>query len=276
MYQSNTRNNQVSPMPQSTRFDDAGLTLRAEPLNDAQGPLRLVWLHGWAHSRENTRTIAESLSPLGETWILDLPGHGEAPVPATASAPADFARLVAAWLATQPPTPTVIIGHSLGFRVAIHMAHQKVPSVRALVSLAGAGVPRALSPRQHLRRKLIRWALKFGKLLKPFVGEGPLNQLRQRFGSTDYNNVAPALRPTFLAAVNDNVTSLCPHINLPVLLVYGEADTETPPSVAHAFQKLLPQAHLHMLPHQSHNSLLAGGRHVVAPLIRRFLEGLPT
>lgn len=260
-------------MPQSTRFEYAGATLRVEPLTEAQGPIRLVWLHGWGQSREGLRAIAESLTAVGESWIIDLPGHGEAPLPPEPYSPAHYARLVAAWLATQPPCPTLIIGHSLGFRVAIHLAHMQTATVVGLVSLGGAGVPRTLTSKQQARRRLIKLLLRAAKGIKPFLGEGPLNRLRQKFGSTDYLNVTSDLRPTFLAVVNDDVSALCPQIIMPTLLVYGETDTETPPSVAFRFQQLLPQAQLYLLPHQTHYSIVQGGRHVVAPLIRTFANG---
>jgi len=262
-------------MPQSARFEYQGATLRVEPLTDAQGPLRLVWLHGWGQSREALRPLAESLLSEGECWLIDLPGHGEAPNPPQAYSPAHYAGLVSAWLATLPSQPTIILGHSVGFRVAVHMVSQHTVPLTALVSLAGAGVPRALSPKEQLRRKYVRLAIKAAKLIKPYLGEAPLQRLRQAFGSTDYLQVSEALRPTFLAVVNDNLTSLCGHVNLPILLIYGDAYTETPPSVAHKFQGLFAQAELHLLPPQTHYSLLQGGRHVVAPLIRAFLKKLP-
>ena len=261
-------------MPQSIRFEHNAATLRAEPLTEATGPVRLVWLHGWGQSREGLRAIAESLVHAGESWILDLPGHGEAPNPPEPYSPAKYAKLVAAWLATQPACPTIILGHSLGFRVAIHLAAQKTPGLIGLVSLAGAGVPKILSPKQAVRRKYVQLLIKLGKGLKPILGDMPLNRLRQRFGSTDYLNVSPDLRPTFLAVVNDNVANLCPEISLPTLLIYGESDTETPPSVGERFRSLLPQAQLHLLPHQTHYSIVAGGRHVTAPLIQQFLRTL--
>ncbi len=261
-------------MPQSIRFEHNGATLRAEPLSEALGPIRLIWLHGWGRSREAMRPIADSLSNVAESWLIDLPGHGEAPNPPSAYAPADFAHLLAAWMATQPACPTIIIGHSLGFRVAVHLAHQNTPSLVGLVSIAGAGVPKILSGKQAARRRSVRTFIRMAKLLKPFVGDAPLNRLRQTFGSTDYLNVSTDLRPTFLAVVNDNVSAICPQVGLPTLLVYGSADTETPPSTGETFRKLMPQAHLHVLPHQTHDSLIAGGRHVVAPLIRTFLQGL--
>lgn len=261
-------------MPQAARFESHGATLRAEPLTEAVGPVRLVWLHGWGQSREAVRSLAESLVAVGESWILDLPGHGEAPNPPEAYSPVLYARLVADWLATQPACPTIILGHSFGFRVAVHMAARPTPTLSGLVAIGGAGVPGGLTPKQQARRKSIKTLIRIAKLVKPFVGAAPLNRLRQKFGSTDYQNVSGELRPTFLAVVNDDVSLICPSVPLPTLLVYGEADTAAPPAVGQKFQHLLPQAQLHLLPHQTHYSMLAGGRHVVAPLIRRFVDGL--
>lgn len=261
-------------MPQSTRFEYNGNTLRAEPLTEAIGPVRLVWLHGWGQSREALRPLADSLIATGEAWLIDLPGHGDSPNPSAASSPANWAQLVAAWLATQPACPTIILGHSVGFRVAVHMAAQYVPGLIGIVSLAGAGIPRQLTAKQQARRSSIQRMMKLARWVKPFLGDAPLNALRQKFGSRDYLNVAPELRPTFLAVVNDDVTTLCPTVTLPALLIYGEADTETPPTTGQRFHKLLPQAQLHLLPHHNHYSILAGGRHIVAPLIKTFITGI--
>ncbi|MBI1308575.1 MAG: alpha/beta fold hydrolase [Proteobacteria bacterium] len=260
-------------MPQAARFEYTGALLRVEPITDATGPIRLVWLHGWGQSRESFRPLANSLIDIGgESWLVDLPGHGEAPPPPSAYAPADYAALLTAWLATLPPCPTVLIGHSLGFRVAVHTAFTNPQMVTALASLAGAGVPRALTVKEAARRKYIRLLMKFAHLIKPFLGEGTLNALRRRFGSRDYLSVSAEMKPTFIRVVNDNVTALCRHIQSPVLLVYGEADTETPPSVAHRFKHLFPRAQLVMLPHQTHYSLLQGGRTLAEKHLRAFLQ----
>lgn len=261
-------------MPQSAPFEFLGATLRAEPLTEAVGPLRLVWLHGWGQHREALRPLATSLLDLGESWLLDLPGHGEAPPPPQAYSPAHYAQLVLAWLAGQPACPTIVIGHSLGFRIAVHMAQQNPAAINAVISIAGAGVPRTLTAKEMSRRRFIRWSVKVARWLKPMLGEGPLNHLRQRFGSTDYLNAVPSMRPTFVAVVNDDVSRLCPILTQPALLIYGTRDTETPPSVGERFAKLIPNAQLSVLPHHTHYSLLAGGRHVVEQLIRTFIHSL--
>lgn len=261
-------------MPQSSRFEYLGAILRAEPLTEATGPIRLVWLHGWGQSRENLRPLATSLLSAGESWILDLPGHGEAPPPPSAYSPASYALLVEAWLRTLPPCPTIVIGHSLGFRIAVHMALHNPAAIAALVSIAGAGVPRALTVQESARRRYIRLLIGFAKFLRPVVGEGVVVALRRRFGSTDYLAAGEQMRPTFIATVNDNLTALAPQVHQPVLLIYGEQDTETPPDVGQSFKRLFPNAQLHILPNLNHYSIIAGGRHVVEKQVRHFLSNL--
>lgn len=262
-------------MPQASRFEHLGATLRAEPLTEGVGPIRLIYLHGWGQGRDSMRPLASALSNTAESWVLDLPGFGEAPLPPHAYAPADYATLVVAWLATLPACPTYIVGHSFGFRVAVHMAMQAPAAVAGIVSLAGAGVPKTHTFKELLRRRAIRTMITAAKRLKPFIGSGVQQALRDRFGSRDYLAAGEALRPTFLATVNDNLTSLCPHISQPVLLIYGEDDTETPPSIARKFKNLFPSAKLVFFPHHNHYSILQGGRPLVEKHLRVFLAEQP-
>jgi pimeloyl-ACP methyl ester carboxylesterase len=259
-------------MPQATRFEHSGTTgaaaLAAEPLTDAAGPVRLVWLHGWGQSRESLRPLALSLAHLGEAWLLDLPGHGAAPMPPTAWAPKDYAELLLAWLNTMPPMPTVLLGHSFGFRVAVWAAYVQPQRVTGLVALGGAGLPRKLTLVQHLKRWAVRRMMGLGRLLQPVLGPGLLTHLRLRFGSRDYL-AAGALRPTFVRVVNDNLQALCAHVKQPTLLLYGAEDTETPPDVGRSFARRLPNATLQVLSGHTHHSLYGSGRHVVAQLLQR-------
>jgi len=260
-------------MPQATLFAHAGATLAAEPLNEAHGPIRLVWLHGWGQHREHLRPLANSVSDLGESWLLDLPGHGAAPLPPSAYSPAEYAVLLSAWLASLPPLPTVLLGHSFGFRVAVRVAAAQPALAQALVAMGGAGLPRRRTLRQNLRKIGIQLMMKLGKGLQPVLGPGLVTLLRERFGSRDYK-AAGALRPTFVRVVQDNLTHVCPHVKQPTLLLYGTLDAETPPDVGTSFARLLPRATLHVLPAVGHDDYAGAARHVVAQRIRQALPAM--
>lgn len=260
-------------MPQATLFAHAGATLAAEPLNEAHGPIRLVWLHGWGQQRERLRPLANSLADLGESWLIDLPGHGAAPLPPSAYSPEDYAVLLSTWVATLPPLPTVLLGHSFGFRVAVRVAAATPALAQALVAMGGAGLPRRRTVRQNLRKIGIQLMMKLGKGLQPVLGPGLVTLLRERFGSRDYQ-AAGALRPTFVRVVQDNLTHVCSHVKQPTLLLYGAQDTETPPDVGTSFTRLLPHATLHVLPGVGHDDYAGTARHVVAQRIRQALPQL--
>lgn len=257
-------------MPQATLFAHTGATLAAEALTEAHGPIRLVWLHGWGQQRERLRPLANSISDLGESWLIDLPGHGGAPLPPSAYSPEDYAVLLSAWLATLPPLPTVLLGHSFGFRVAVRLAVAQPALAQAIVALGGAGLPRRRTTRQNLRKWGIQLMMRLGKGLQPLLGPGLITLLRERFGSRDYQ-AAGALRPTFVRVVQDNLTEVCPHVKQPVLLLYGALDAETPPDVGASFARLLPRATLQVLPGVGHDDYAGSARHVVAQRIRQAL-----
>ncbi len=249
-----------------------GLSLLVEPLTEAQGPLRLVWLHGWGQSRDSLRPLAHSLLPLGESWLLDFPGHGALPPPTVAAAPADLARTLLNWLATLPPCPTLLIGHSMGFRVALHAASQQPSAIAGLVAVAGAGVPRRRTVLQWLKLRIVRGLMRAGKGLVPLLGERPLQRLRANFGSPDYRNCPPLLRPMLIAQIKDDATPLLAQLTTPTLLLYGLEDEETPPDVGQTFAKRLPKATLHLLPHHNHYTLLTKGQHVVTNYLKEWIK----
>ncbi len=257
-------------------FTHQGLALHAEPLTDGTGPVRLVLMHGWGLERSSLRGLANSLLRQGECWLLDLPGHGRvaAPIANTDASPAAMAKLLSAWLATLPPCPTVLVGHSMGFRVALHAAAQSVPNLVGIVALAGAGVPRRLPFKKRWKRWLVRQLMRVGHLVKPLLGEGLLNQLRATFGSRDALNCPAALRPMFMQVVRDDASALLPTITTPALLLYGAEDEDTPPDVGQSLQRGLPHGRLHVLPHLNHHTLLTRGQAVVGYQMQEWLSSL--
>ncbi|RMD90739.1 MAG: alpha/beta hydrolase, partial [Alphaproteobacteria bacterium] len=93
----------------------------------------------------------------------------------------------------------------------------------------------------------------------------------RRFGSTDYRR-AGALRGTFLKAVNEDLSAIARAIEVPVLLIYGSEDRETPPEIGTRFAALMPRAELHLLDGFGHLDILGRGAYQCEHLIARFLE----
>ncbi|HEY0237866.1 MAG TPA: alpha/beta hydrolase [Friedmanniella sp.] len=85
-------------------------------------PLSALFLHGVGSSSDTWWRVREDLGDLGwETLALDLPGHGDRPVPAAGL------RLVAdltedVWEQVADQRFDVVVGHSLGAVVALDLA----------------------------------------------------------------------------------------------------------------------------------------------------------
>ena len=233
--------------------------------------LRLIFGHGWGQSGTAFEPVADILKPFGSCSLIDFPGFGQSPAPPETWGTGDYADAVAEWLRACHPAPVVWIGHSFGGRVGIQLAARHPELLSGMVLIAAAGLQRR---RTVLERFRIKTRVAAFKIAKRFVREGPeLDRLRQRFGSADYRN-AGALRPIFLRVVREDLTAEAKRVSCPTLLIYGTADTETPPEIGERLHALIPGSELALIDGFTHLSILTDGRHQVAMKIRRFLEHL--
>ena len=231
---------------------------------------RFVWGHGWGQSRQAMATLAQSLAPLGTHILLDFPGFGASPKPATDWTTADYADFIALYLQANPDeSPTVWLGHSFGGRVGIQLAARYPELVDRLVLIAAAGLPRQRSWIDGARVKSKIYTFKALKRLAPVAGMD-VDKLRGRFGSADYRD-AGDMRGILANVVREDLSAVASTIACPTRLIYGENDTETPPEIGERLSRLIANAELNVLSGQDHYSLLAEGRHQVAKRIRDFL-----
>jgi pimeloyl-ACP methyl ester carboxylesterase len=112
------------------------------------------------------------------------------------------------------------------------------------------------------------------RTIRAVTPEGPArDRLRERFGSSDYRS-AGAMRPVLVKAVNEDLSEQARHIRMPVVLVHGAGDTESPPEIAERFHALIPGSRLHVLRGFDHWNILTDGRHQVTHLLGELLESL--
>jgi pimeloyl-ACP methyl ester carboxylesterase len=92
----------------------------------------------------------------------------------------------------------------------------------------------------------------------------------QKYGSRDYLN-AGVLQGTLVKTVSEDVTEIVKQIQAPVLLLWGEADTETPVEMAHRYHSLFPKSELITVPRRDHFMYQAEGAHLCAFYVQKFL-----
>lgn len=234
------------------------------------GGVHLVWGHGWGRTGADMLPLAESLGGFVSSSVMDFPGFGNSPPPPNTWGTVDYADAIAKRIKSVPPCRRVWVGHSFGCRVGIQLAARYPELLEGMILVAAAGLPRKRSISEQLRFARRRYMFKTAKV---FLKEGPrLEAMRNRFGSADYRK-AGELRPVLVRVVNEDLTASAGLIQCPVLLIYGDQDTETPVEIGVRLNQIIQHSKLVVLDGFDHHSLLSEGRHQVAHHILRFLRG---
>ena len=200
----------------------------------------LVFLHGWGAHKECFFYQTSYFSRFFRVIAFDFPGFGGSGAAPAGWGVGEYAAFTARLLRARVPEGAYLIAHSFGGRVALKLlAGQPRLFSRALLT-GCAGVP----PRRGLRYKARVRAYRIAKKVAPRFAE-------RRFGSAEYRALPPALRESYKKIVNEDLTPCLAHICAPVLYVFGDGDTATPPYMARILQKNTPHAELVFL-HGSH------------------------
>ncbi len=179
---------------------------------------RVVALHGWGRTHAD---FAEVLDPF-DAIAIDLPGFGSTPPPPDTWGSPEYAALVVELL-RELPAPPVLVGHSLGGRVGIHVAAQAPDSICGLV-LAGAPLIRVgATAKTKAGYRLARWLHQRG-----VVSEARMEEARKRYGSSDYRNASPIMRSIHVRLVNENYDAQIAATTVRAELVWGDNDTAAP------------------------------------------------
>lgn len=255
----------VSPQ-HFTQVDGMRLQFRMR----GEGP-PLLMLHGWGGSSLSFMGAASALEQRFRILAPDLPGFGFSEAPREAWGSADYARAVASLPAAAGFEAVDVIGHSFGGKVALALAQDNPERVKRLVIVASPIV--RLPAEADARRRSLGFTLVRGaaRIMPRALRERALGWARERFGSADYRAAGP-LRPTLVRVVNEDWGPALAAIRAPVLLVWGENDTEVPLAVAQEARERLPQAELVVIEGAGHFPFL-DKQDAFVEAVTRFLAG---
>ena len=206
----------------------------------------VVGLHGWGRTRQDLTPIVE---PFGGASI-DLPGHGASPEPPEAWGAEQYAEVIAKALEQLHVAP-VVLGHSMGGRVAVCLAAARPDLVGGLV-LTGAPLLRnqTAGGKAPLSFRLAKRLHGLG-----VVSDARMEAARRRHGSADYRNAQGVMRDTLVRVVNEDYREQLGRIRCHVEMVWGADDTAATATMAGAAASLLGEAaHLEVLPGVGHDT----------------------
>ncbi|MDH3260690.1 MAG: alpha/beta hydrolase [Acidimicrobiia bacterium] len=212
------------------------------------GPLRVLALHGWGRDRRDFDEILGGL----DAAAIDLPGFGASPEPPEAVGAAGYARLIAPVL-DEFPQPAIIVGHSFGGRVAVHLAVLRPEKVGTLILMGApllrpAGSGRGTPPFAY---RMIRAMHR-----KRWIGDDRMELARQRYGSADYRAARGVMREVLVVAVNESYEAQLDQIHQPVQLIWGADDRDVPVEIARRAMEHLSRAELTLLEGVGHHVCL--------------------
>lgn len=202
-------------------------------------PAPVLALPGWARTHRDFDAVLAGLDAVA----LDLPGFGASPAPPEAWGGAGYAAAVASAVFADLDRPAVVVGHSFGGRVAVHLAAAFPDAVAGLVL---TGVPLLRPVGQAARRPALGYRL--GRVLhrRGLIPDARMEALRQRYGSADYKAAQGVMRAVHVWAVNETYEAELDAVSCPVELVWGGRDTAAGPAVAALARDRLRAASLHV------------------------------
>ncbi len=231
---------------------------------DIQGPEdapRVVLLHGWGCSGNLMQPVADALKGDHRVLVPDFPGHGQSGRPPEPWGVPEYADFLKELLEQQHFLPCTVVAHSFGCRVAALLASREPGAFTRMVFTGAAGLKAPVTEESRKRssdyQRKKELAQKIGRL--PGLGrlsEKVTEQLRQKYGSADYKALDEEMRQTFVRVISLDLRDRYPLIVSPVLLIWGEKDTETPLWMGQEMEKLIPDAGLVIFENGTHFAYL--------------------
>ena len=215
-------------------------------------------LHGWARTRKDFDKLfalhkEENRQLPG--LALDLPGFGLSPPFDGPVGSLDYAKSVAEILSGFDGK-FVVVGHSFGGRVALHLPSLLPEKVHSLI-LTGVPLLVLNKKRPKLGYKAIRTLYDYH-----LISEKKMETARGKFGSPDYVNASPVMRRVLVNLLREDYRPVMSQITCPVKLLWGSDDQAVPPAVAEKAAMVFPNAELsikdgvsHLLPLQDPGAL---------------------
>jgi pimeloyl-ACP methyl ester carboxylesterase len=236
-----------------------------------------VCLHYWAGSGREWAEVAAELGPEYTCLTPNLGGFGGAPAPASGFSVAAYADSVAALIAENNLASFVLVGHSMGGKIALDLASRRPAGLRGLALLT----PSPPSPEPMTDENRTSSLRAYGN---PTAAVGTFShitvrpvspEIRAQIIEDNLRSSREAWDAWLLRGSRENITSRLGDILVPCTILAGDADPVMSPSV-HGLETLP------YLPEGTHLEIIKGAGHLlpleapeeVAALLRKFAAGL--
>lgn len=201
----------------------------------------ILILSGWGNTRKTFTSLIDTLKKNYKVYIFDYPGFGESPFPNKDLDIYDYSNLIYEFIKDNSIEKPSIISHSFGGRISIILTGLYKVKIDKLILIDIAGIRRKSIKRSlktviyKLRKKLV--IFKKNKLKY-------LNNLRNKYSSTDYNSLNKNMYITFKNIINEDLRKYIKHIKTKTLIIWGKQDEDTPVKDGYYLNKKIKNSQL--------------------------------
>lgn len=193
----------------------------------------IVLLHGWGQNIQMMQMLGEPFKDKFRIIAVDFPGFGKSQEPKEVMNVSDYTTVIEKLLKKLNVKNPILIGHSFGGRVSVKFASRN--DVKKVILLSPA-------LRGHDKKGLKTKILKF---LKTVPGIKNLEGwAKNHIGSRDYKAASPMMKQVLVKTVNEDLSDDAKKIKAPVILIYGDMDSEVPEEDTKEYERLIPDCGL--------------------------------
>lgn len=185
----------------------------------------MIFLHGWGGSIDSFLGIAKRLQDKFRITLVDFYGFGKTPAANYPLYLNDYVESILDIIEHYKMNDVILVGHSFGGRVCLKFASKYSHMLEKIVLVDSAGLKPKRKPDYYF--KIFRH-----KLLN-------ILNIAHVAGSEDYRKLDETSKKTFKNIINEDLTPQIKKIHIPVLLVWGDKDKDTPIYMAKKLYKNL-------------------------------------
>jgi len=241
--------------------------------------LPLIFLHYWGGSARTWDHVTAILSASHRTFAIDLRGWGQSEAPPNGYGLNDLAADVEGVIDELDLRDYVLVGHSMGGKVAQLIASRQPHELAGLILVAPSPPP----PR-HMSaeaREMMAQAYSTREAIEATIDQvltaKPLATTDREQVIEDSLRGAPQAKAAWPGTTSlEDISDKVPAIAAPTLVVAGELDrVDSVDLLKKELLSCVPHAVLQVLPRTGHLSMLESPR-ALAQIIATFVNSLPT
>ncbi|MFA5183918.1 MAG: alpha/beta hydrolase [Patescibacteria group bacterium] len=218
----------------------------------------IVFLPGW---KSPVDLFCSVMGDMPNLLAVNFPGWPGSEAPDKAWGLAEYADFLKTFLEKINIRPAILIAHSVGAAIAIEYL-SRGGQAKKLILVDGA-VIREKSGKANA----LFVGAKIFRFLFPFVGRKWRQRLGGKLLSVDYRE-AGELEKTYKRLITEDRQAFFRALDLPIAMVWGQDDQDTPLDQARRLERLRPQTALEIIPGAGHYCFLDKPREFKAILAK--------